>query len=428
MLLLFTMSLMGSISIFLFLLTEHISSDLLSIHAKRLYLIITASMFIIPYPEFMIMYKHFLITCLMKCCVNFKSFSNPQIITEQIIQVTPHGMYNQDFFICIYLLLGSTIILSFFIHNILKYKKCKKYFTHNNFIKNLSINKKLIPVYECPGCGTPFVIGVSHPVLIIPSRNMSQYNLDLIVEHELAHIKHHDNHFKILFTIVIIVHFYNPFVYVLFSLWNKYSEIYCDHTVIYNKKASDITNYAKLIIDLSTTAEPNRILWPLAGFSLTSYHIKGRINMIKKMPTPRPIIISILIIFTIFFASSFSVLAYTPKSVLYLDEISDTIWIDDSLTYLEPSDDYLHSIPDNLLLLEYSNGEKKYISDSELSIEPKAFCIHEYENCKLNSHSINSSGGCTITIYNAKICSKCSNTVIIDKYNQITNLKCTHNK
>lgn len=425
MLLLFSMSLMGSISLFFFVLLDFFNPNILSVHIKRVYLIITASMFIVPYPYFLIMYRHFLETCFIKAGFLSDNVSSLRKITENIIQVTPNGIYNKDLKICICLAFGSTIIISFFIHSLIKYKKCKNFFTRNNLVKYVTLGKMQIPLYECPNLDTPFVIGIRQPALVIPDKNISQYDLNLITEHELTHIKHYDNHWKILFMLIIMLHFYNPFVYILFSLWNKYTEIYCDITVIRGKTAYDINNYARLIIDLSTANETNRKWWPLAGFNLNSNNIKGRIEMIKKRHITRPII-STLIMLSFFFLSSFSVLAYAPKSVLHLEEIGDTIWIEDSSLYFESSDDYLHSFSDDQFLIEYSDGKHIYIDNPEFKNDTKSVCIHQYDNCRLSSHSMNSSGGCTVTTYNARVCSRCHNTIIDGVEGKTIKTKCPH--
>lgn len=71
-----------------------------------------------------------------------------------------------------------------------------------------------------------------------------------------------------------------------------------------------------------------------------------------------------------------------------------------------------------------SDGTIEELKDYE--IEVKADCSHVYQNGKYSEHKKNSSGGCTITYWEAKKCIKCGFVKINDVINVVTYQKCVH--
>lgn len=140
---------------------------------------------------------------------------------------------------------GKTLIHSIQIHKRLKYLintacMCEKEVVDTKEIwrKKLKIRQKIEVKYSYT-IATPIICRVLKPVILLPARDYSREELDVIFVHELMHCKHKDILWKQLCAFTFIVFWWNPliqrFVYVVDS-WN---ESYCDYAVtqvLKNKK------------------------------------------------------------------------------------------------------------------------------------------------------------------------------------------------
>lgn len=61
-------------------------------------------------------------------------------------------------------------------------------------------------------CNTAFTIGIWRPIIFYPAKRSSK-EVELILEHELQHVKNRDVFWRMLLVVVKILHFYNPFIW-----------------------------------------------------------------------------------------------------------------------------------------------------------------------------------------------------------------------
>lgn len=86
-----------------------------------------------------------------------------------------------------------------------------------NVLKHLSKkygNTENIKIVETNLVSTPMLFGIFSPVIILPKINFSEIELNYILEHEIAHYRHHDIIIKSLLEIICIIYWWNPFIYV----------------------------------------------------------------------------------------------------------------------------------------------------------------------------------------------------------------------
>ena len=132
---------------------------------------------------------------------------------------------------------GKALIHSIQIYKRLKYLintacMCEKEVVDTKEIwrKKLKI-RQMIEVKYSYTIATPIICRVLKPVILLPARDYSREELDVIFVHELMHRKHKDILWKQLCAFARIVFWWNPliqrFVYVVDS-WN---ESYCDYAV-----------------------------------------------------------------------------------------------------------------------------------------------------------------------------------------------------
>jgi TonB family protein len=83
---------------------------------------------------------------------------------------------------------------------------------------------------------SPFVIGVFRFRIVVPADwdDWSWNYRQLVVVHELNHIKNHDTRINMLKSVLQAIHFFNPFVWVLIKKYDLCTEKICDDSTIGN--------------------------------------------------------------------------------------------------------------------------------------------------------------------------------------------------
>ena len=109
--------------------------------------------------------------------------------------------------------------------------------------------RRWIWVYESPLVASPVLIGIGHPFIVLPKAGMSEAEARLVLRHELTHLKRHDLWYKWLYQLVLCIHWFNPFVYVLGRFLDKDCELSCDEAVIGTLDGEGRKSYGNLLLD-----------------------------------------------------------------------------------------------------------------------------------------------------------------------------------
>ena len=85
-------------------------------------------------------------------------------------------------------------------------------------------------VYTSESVNNSFVFGIFKPKIFIPE-NIDGEDLDNIIIHEQTHIKRLDHIAKMIAYLILSVHWFNPFNWLLFKLFAEDAELSCDENV-----------------------------------------------------------------------------------------------------------------------------------------------------------------------------------------------------
>ncbi len=167
-----------------------------------------------------------------------------------------------------------------------------------------------------PLIASPMLIGFFRPRIILPVGEWEDKELSYIFVHELIHYKQRDMFYKWLIQIVVCVHWFNPFVYLLEKEVNKSCELSCDEKVISVLDDTARREYGDILI--SFLKSNNLYKSSLASVTLTegAEQLKERLGAIMKFRKKSKVIIAITVIFTVavcicFFATG----AYAAPSI-----------------------------------------------------------------------------------------------------------------
>jgi beta-lactamase regulating signal transducer with metallopeptidase domain len=105
-----------------------------------------------------------------------------------------------------------------------------------------------ITIKSCACIKTPMVIGLLHPVVLLPQIDFSRDELPLILKHELVHYKRKDLWYKVLMLIASAIHWFNPVVHIMVRSVLTLCEISCDEEVLRKFDAKGRAQYGEAII------------------------------------------------------------------------------------------------------------------------------------------------------------------------------------
>ncbi len=163
---------------------------------------------------------------------------------------------------------------------------------------------------------SPMLIGFFRPRIVLPAHELEDKELSYIFMHELIHYKQKDMFYKWLIQIVVCVHWFNPFVYLLEKEVNKSCELSCDETIISILDDKAKHEYGDTLI--SFLKSNNLYKSSLASVTLTegAEQLKERLGAIMKFRKKSKVIIAITAIFTVAVCVCFFVIgAYAAPSV-----------------------------------------------------------------------------------------------------------------
>lgn len=105
-------------------------------------------------------------------------------------------------------------------------------------------------IYIADYISTPFVMGLIHPKIYLPSA-MSDTEQSYIIQHEKHHIHRCDHMIKLLAFVAVCIHWFNPLVWLAFALSSKDMEMSCDEAVM-NQMDRDIrADYSSSLLQFS---------------------------------------------------------------------------------------------------------------------------------------------------------------------------------
>lgn len=103
-------------------------------------------------------------------------------------------------------------------------------------------------IWQSDMIGTPFVFGIFRPKIYVPF-NMQGKDFSLIIAHEREHIRHGDHIWKLLFYVILIIHWYNPLMWVAYKKFSDDLEFACDERVISKLNEDERKAYAITLLN-----------------------------------------------------------------------------------------------------------------------------------------------------------------------------------
>ncbi|MDE6619962.1 MAG: M56 family metallopeptidase [Lachnospiraceae bacterium] len=439
--LLLTMSLFGSFGTLGYIVLLPFAKKYLSVRWRRYYLICNLLEYLVPFPCFQILYQD-LLKVMCRWNLRCRPAGNSLFwnYTANVIQIAPNGIYVPNIacyiFIAIIVLTGMVMFYEW----MQRYKRIKRFLRsnaecvttqkHNKMIQEYcSVHKRGLQIYQCNAVNTPFTIGVVRPVIILPCREWTAAELEMVMEHETVHICQWDNLVKMLVLIMVVLNFYSPLAWYVLYQWNTVAELSCDRKVIAKKTKEEIKQYGMLMIGMAEGLFHNASL-PIIGFSMQNKMMKERIEQMKngvKSESTLKKLVGVSVMGIVLFSSSLSVFAYSPKYIEYSSKICDAM-------YFSEEDAMWGDVYGGLPVNE-KGGWAFWVEDTKefemlAELNPNGgtyrLCIHDYVSGQSTKHTKFSDNSCKVDYYDSKKCSKCGKVVLGELINTLSYGKCPH--
>jgi beta-lactamase regulating signal transducer with metallopeptidase domain len=169
-------------------------------------------------------------------------------------------------------------------------------------------------VFETNAIGTAFVCGFIRPKIYVPA-NIGDANLSYILEHERTHIRRKDYLIKPIAFLALILHWFNPLMWLCFALMSRDMEISCDESVLHRLGEGAKGGYSNSLLSLAVKRKGLLAANPLA---FGESHVKTRIKNILNFKKPAFWVIMVAVVAVCAAAIAFA--ANPSESAAYISE------------------------------------------------------------------------------------------------------------
>lgn len=327
-------------------------------------------------------------------------------------------------------------IIIFAIYEIIKYWR-GAHSIRNYIFEKIEDPEDNLTYYLIPDeiCG-PCTIGFFRQKIVFPESFPLHPDFIMVYKHEHTHLKNHDNLVKLLCLFVLCLHWMNPVAYLLLFLYIDTAEIVSDSVAVDGCTKEKRQDDASLLVLEAATSDIRPAVWKnnLSGHKNNKEGkdfktLKRRINYMmkekRKGMLQRGIMVAVSALTVV--ASAGTIMAYEPVSSS--DESFEEFISDDALNNF--GDDYIDY--DSANFVDFSQSDYVLIDSNGVQVTTEeddsstyALCTHSMIPATFYTHAKNSSGGCTIKVYNCQRCEKCGYRANATYANTVTYAKCPH--
>ena len=302
-------------------------------------------------------------------------------------------------------------------------------------IKYHQLTRKLkriteIRTYPLPGIGTveyrispemntPYTVGFVKPFIVVPAEFPNSKLSEMILRHEYSHLRRRDSIVKLICLLAICLHCFNPLTILTFLLYTRFSENIADEAATEGCSDEERRAYAKALVRLSARTRQVPVVWRNNLLGDKKESMKRRVELIMNRNKKASKIGTVAAVLASVILSGTTVFAYTPMQTVedmstapQSASFKETEYQDNSFEY---SDIYFQTDDHTVIPVDESNLETRAI-----------ICTHVFKSGYADLHYPQTSGGCIVKTYTAKICMKCNHLVIGDLVSTHTYVKCPH--
>lgn len=258
---------------------------------------------------------------------------------------------------------------------------------------------------------------------------------EMILRHEIIHIKRWDVLWRVLMFGVQIAHWYNPLVWLLSREFDKVCEMSCDERVLQGEGDEAKRKYGKLLIAMAVEQQQRKPY--VLGLSKGGEQLKERIdNVMRDGKRYFGKLTSACIVGAMVLLNSLTVFAYEDVQFANAEKDNEKYLesvLRNDVAFIPDGEEKKYSLFDNLIIgteivyeSQFSDIEGNVYPVYENITENYAACEHNYITGTYQEHVKHSDRSCTVILYNAKRCTKCAEVQIGEEQSRISYQPCPH--
>lgn len=290
--------------------------------------------------------------------------------------------------------------------------------------ESLGIRRR-VALYECPAFVSPFTCGVFRPAILLTFSKPERAR-NLVLRHELTHIKSNDALVRLLALFAVFLHWYNPAVYVFFRELKKTQELACDERLSKTLSKEEKREYGALLLD--TAAAKTKTRTRFLPFSGSGYAFLQKRICCLCHPAKAGLLPSALLSLVLAGAACVPILCFAPKTLNWRNapglsgrELTHA----DGVSYAAD----LSDVPADERTFLY---QTEYLTDADGAVihpfaggPPAACSEHTFYPVWKKQHA-KKSAGCLVTTRQISFCLTCGYEKPVSAPQQIFYLTCPH--
>lgn len=174
--------------------------------------------------------------------------------------------------------------------------------------RELNIPGSLLPVYQTGAVETPCLFGLFRPaVYLTPEVAEEELLLRFVLTHELTHYRQFDHVWTVLRAVALVLHWYNPLVWIAFRASRQDGEMACDEGTLLQLGEEHRGNYGRTLIGLATGTRFRGTMVTATSMGGSKRAMKERIVILMKNPkTAMMTMVSLILVCTLIVGCTFT--------------------------------------------------------------------------------------------------------------------------
>lgn len=164
---------------------------------------------------------------------------------------------------------------------------------------------------------SPILSGIFQPVLLIPENFSTHYSprqQQMMLAHELTHLRRHDNLFNLVAIALVALFWFNPLCWPAYFAFRRSQEMSCDVAVLHSATKQDKINYGKALLSCAQSTHKHYLICSPYG---DKHSMQQRIQNLQFLSTAKPVYIAVIVALSSLFVTGISLakMADTSHSV-----------------------------------------------------------------------------------------------------------------
>ena len=191
----------------------------------------------------------------------------------------------------------------------------------------LDVPDSLLPVYVTEAVPTPCIFGFFKPAIYLtPAAAEDPQVRTHVLAHELTHYRHLDHIWSVLRSVCLVLHWYNPLVWIAAKVSRADAELACDEGALAKLGEAARGDYGRTLIGLTCPAPVSDLLLTSTTMTGSAGSIRERIRLLMQRPRNTVLTVTAMILMvTLIVGCTFAGAPETSQPGIDLEGMKETI-------------------------------------------------------------------------------------------------------